>query len=322
MSQHVFRGSGAPATTPTVVGQHYIDTLNGVSYISTGTSSSADWKAGVTGNVAITPATKTKITYDAKGLVTAGADIAAADLPTGIDAIKIGAGSVSNTEFGFLDGVTSAIQTQIDGKVTANGAISGATKTKITYDAKGLVTAGADIAAADLPTGIDAAKIANASVSNTEFQFLDGVTSAIQTQINAKKTDSMTTARLLGRTTASTGAIEELTVGLGLTLASGSLSSSPKTPVSISSTAIDWSLGDDFYKTLAANTTFTFSNTTDGQIITVELLNTASNYTVTWPTVKWVGGLAPTQTVGAKTDIYTFKKRGSNIFGTVVQNFF
>jgi hypothetical protein len=65
-----------------------------------------------------------------------------------------------------------------------NAAITGATKTKITYDSKGLVTAGADIAASDLPSGIDAAKIGDGSVSNTEFQYLDGVTSAIQTQIN------------------------------------------------------------------------------------------------------------------------------------------
>ena len=35
---------------------------------------------------------------------------------------------------------------------------------------------------------IDATKIANGSVSNTEFQFLDGVTSAIQTQLNTKLT--------------------------------------------------------------------------------------------------------------------------------------
>lgn len=33
-----------------------------------------------------------------------------------IDATKIGAGTVSNTEFGYLDGVTSAIQTQFTGK--------------------------------------------------------------------------------------------------------------------------------------------------------------------------------------------------------------
>jgi len=34
----------------------------------------------------------------------------------GLDAAKIGTGTVSNTEFGYLDGVTSAIQTQFTGK--------------------------------------------------------------------------------------------------------------------------------------------------------------------------------------------------------------
>jgi hypothetical protein len=38
------------------------------------------------------------------------------DLPTGINANKIGTGVVSTTEFEYLNGVTSAIQTQIDGK--------------------------------------------------------------------------------------------------------------------------------------------------------------------------------------------------------------
>ena len=70
----------------------------------------------VEANTPITAATKTKITYDVDGLVTAGADLAAGDIPSGIDATKIGAGTVSDTEFGYLDGVTSSIQTQIDNK--------------------------------------------------------------------------------------------------------------------------------------------------------------------------------------------------------------
>ena len=89
-----------------------------------GALSSADWttfNGKLTGNAAITGATKTKITYDAKGLVTSGADLAASDMPTGIDAANIGAGLVSNTEFGYLDGVTSAIQTQINGKQNSIG---------------------------------------------------------------------------------------------------------------------------------------------------------------------------------------------------------
>ncbi len=108
-------------------------------------------------------------------------------IATGIDAAKLGDGSVSNTEFQTLNGVTSAIQTQLDGKVDENAAITGATKTKITYDAKGLVTAGDDLAATDLPSGIDAAKIANGTISNTEFQYLNGVTDNIQTQFSGKQ---------------------------------------------------------------------------------------------------------------------------------------
>jgi hypothetical protein len=85
---------------------------------------------------------------------------------------------------------------------------------------------------------------------------------------------------------------------------------------------IDWNASSGTHsKTLSANTTFTFSNVVDGKTIIVAVTNTASNYTVTWPTVSWPGGTAPTQTVGAKTDIYTFVRIGSTTFGTVVQNF-
>ena len=84
-----------------------------------GALSSTDWSTfngKLTGNAPITGATATKITYDSKGLVTAGTSLSAGDMPTGIDAANIGTGSVSNTEFGYLDGVTSAIQTQINNK--------------------------------------------------------------------------------------------------------------------------------------------------------------------------------------------------------------
>lgn len=42
--------------------------------------------------------------------------IQSADLPSGISATKIADGSVDNTEFQYLNGVTSNIQTQLDGK--------------------------------------------------------------------------------------------------------------------------------------------------------------------------------------------------------------
>lgn len=74
--------------------------------------------AKVSSNAAITAGTAPKITFDAKGLVTSGDSLDETDLPTGINANKIGTGVVSTTEFEYLNGVTSAIQTQIDGKAS------------------------------------------------------------------------------------------------------------------------------------------------------------------------------------------------------------
>ena len=89
------------------------------------------------------------------------------------------------------------------------------------------------------------------------------------------------------------------------------------TVVPIAASSIDWAAGSSFSKTLSANTTFTFANTTSGQSITVAVTNTASNYTVTWPTVKWPGDLVPTQSTGVQTDVYTFKNIGGVIYGSV-----
>lgn len=98
------------------------------------------------------------------------------------------------------------------------------------------------------------------------------------------------------------------------------------TPVSsaISALDIDWSTlkktGGLYTKTLGANSVFTFSNRASGETIIVRLTNTASNYTVTWPTVKWCNGTTPTMTVGAKSDIYTFIYDGTDVFGCYTQN--
>ena len=96
------------------------------------------------------------------------------------------------------------------------------------------------------------------------------------------------------------------------------------TDAAIAAAAIDWATGASFSKTLSASTTFTFANSLPGQEIRVAITNTASNYAVTWPaspTLKWSGGSAPTQTIGAKTDVYTFVNIGGVIYGSVVQNF-
>ena len=80
--------------------------------------------------------------------------------------------AIAYTKLSIADGdlsiaKTSGLQTALDGKVDENAAITGATKTKISYDAKGLVTAGADAAIADI-TGLQTAlddKVAKAGSS-------------------------------------------------------------------------------------------------------------------------------------------------------------
>jgi hypothetical protein len=118
-----------------------------------------------------------------------------AKVASGIDAVKIGSGAVDNTEFGHLNGVTSAIQTQLDSKVDENAAITGATKTKITFDAKGLVTSGADATTADIADSVDkryvtdaqATVIGNTSGTNTG----DNATNSQYSGLAASKQDTL-----------------------------------------------------------------------------------------------------------------------------------
>jgi len=105
----------------------------------------------------------------------------------------LGSGNISISSAVAWGGITGTLSTQtdlqtaLDGKVDENTAITGATKTKVTYDQKGLVTAGADLSAGDLPTGIDAAKISTGVISNAEFDYLNGLTDNIQTQFTGKQ---------------------------------------------------------------------------------------------------------------------------------------
>jgi hypothetical protein len=121
-----------------------------------------------------------------------------AKLSTGIDAVKIGAGGVSNTEFGYLDGVTSGIQTQLDSKVDENAAITGATKTKITYDAKGLVTAGADATTADIADSLNKRYVTDAQlvvVGNTSGTNTgDNAVNSLYSGLAASKQDTLVSA--------------------------------------------------------------------------------------------------------------------------------
>ncbi len=82
---------------------------------------------------------------------------------------------VTSTELGYLDGVSSAIQTQLDAKqATITGSAT-------TIDTESLTASRAVISNSSQ-------KIAVSDVTSTELGYLDGVTSAIQTQMDTKAT--------------------------------------------------------------------------------------------------------------------------------------
>lgn len=166
------------------------------------------------------------------------------------------------------------------------------------------------------------------SITNTELSRLSGIGSNVQSQldsldgrldtaepiISSLASEITTTVKLTGDQT-----ITGRKTFNGIIDANKGVGSSP---ITISALDINFSTGNVFIKTLSANSTFTFSNALDGQTIYVLLTNTASNYTVSFPaSVKWAGNSTPTMTIGAKQDLFSFTKIGSNYYGSVIQDF-
>lgn len=77
---------------------------------------------------------------------------------TNLDGAVIGPASATDGNVALFDGTTGKLLKNgfaPSSKVDGNTAITGATKTKITYDAKGLVTSGADATTADIADSTD-----------------------------------------------------------------------------------------------------------------------------------------------------------------------
>lgn len=112
---------------------------------------------------------------------------------------QVGLGNVDNTSDANKP-VSTATQTALDAKVTANTAITGATNTKITYDSKGLVTAGAAATTADITDSTNKRYVTDANLT------VIGNTSGTNTGDNAANSSTThvgTTAIALNRASAS-----------------------------------------------------------------------------------------------------------------------
>jgi hypothetical protein len=149
-----------------------------------------DGNGAVSLGTVVTAGSSPVVTYDAFGRVTAGRALTATDLPIAtagaVGAVKPGTGLSVDGTGSLTVGLTAAmlpvatgttvgaVKPSADLAVAADGALSIAnsvtagTSTKVTYDANGLITAGAALDAADIP-GLDASKIVSGTLNGSHI---------------------------------------------------------------------------------------------------------------------------------------------------------
>lgn len=144
---------------------------NGTTWEKVDNTDSVISVAGKTGAVtlAIGDITSLQTSLDAKAPTASPTFTGTVTLPA-----TTSVGNVSSTELGYLDGVTSAIQTQINGKqATITGGATSIVSSNLTVS-KALVS--------------DASgKVSASTATATEVSYLVGVTQAIQTQLDGKQ---------------------------------------------------------------------------------------------------------------------------------------
>jgi hypothetical protein len=220
-------------------------------------------------------------------------------------AIKVGEaeiGAVSNTEIQYLDGVTSAIQTQINTKAPS---------------ASPTFTGNVVLPSTTVIGDVDA----------TEIGYLNGVSSNIQTQLDAKAA-AASYAALAGATFTGPVILEEVAEKVSdITLSSNVAT-------------LDWATSNIFYIATAPSAAMTFNvtnvPTTVSRMMTINVVVTQgstgyipSTFQIagTGQTIKWAGGTAPTPTSGAgKIDIFSFTMQRTSggawlVYGAASLNF-
>ena len=175
---------GSPSTPYVLTRCGYCDEADEIPgayiFVQDGTSAGTGWIQVVADPATFVVGTDNIDVYQfsGSGTITAGTNISVSgnQVSTVSDPTftSLTVGDVSNTEIGYLNGVTSAIQTQLDGK---QAVVSGVSDTEIGY---------LDGVTSSIQTQINEKQDVVSGVSSTEIGYLDGVTSSIQTQINAK----------------------------------------------------------------------------------------------------------------------------------------
>ncbi|NTW62217.1 hypothetical protein HGB25_02300 [Candidatus Saccharibacteria bacterium] len=249
-----------------------------------------------------------------------------------LDKSDVGLGNVDNTADANKP-ISSATQTALNNKVTSNGAITGATKTKVTYDAKGLVTAGADATTADIAdstnkryvTDAQLTVIGNTSGTNTGDQILP--VKATGTEVNAGTDDAKFVTSLAMANSSYTKSALPLAGGTmsgnvtfsnnsAISLKTATFNSEIDNGNSGASKNIDWTAGQKQKITLTASATLTFTTPTGPCNLVFKVIQGGTgSYTITWPTMKWAGGAPVLSTAVGSVDIMAIYYDGSAYWG-------
>lgn len=155
-SGYILVGNASNVATGVAMSGDVTISNTGVSAISSGVIVNADVNASaaIALNKLATVTASRALASDASGYITVS--------------------SVTSTELGYVSGVTSAIQTQLDSK-----------QATITGGATTIVSSNLTVSRLLVSDG--SGKVAVSSVTSTEAGYISGVTSSVQTQLNAKQ---------------------------------------------------------------------------------------------------------------------------------------
>jgi hypothetical protein len=141
---------------------------------------------------------------------------------------KVAASSITSTELDYLDNVSSNIQTQLNGKASTSDL---ATKQNIITGAASTITTSFLTANRALVSDGNG-RVAASSITSTELGYLSGVTSNIQTQLDAKGTGNGTVTSVTGTAPISVSngtSTPAISIAAATTSAAGTMSSTDKT---------------------------------------------------------------------------------------------
>jgi hypothetical protein len=199
--------------------------------------------------------------------------------------------TASTDEINHLVGVSGPLQIQLDAK---QATINVTTDRALVSDESGAVAASA-VTAAELAV-LDGITASTAELNlldgvplTTDLSYVDGVTSAIQTQLNAKA--SSASPVFTGSITEQTG-----TMPTGTTPAINP----------VNGTVQEWTLSGDSSPT---------DSLADGEFVEL-LIQDGTDYTIIWPTITWLtdDASAPTLNLTTVTPVLV-QKVGSTLYG-------